>query len=68
MPPAVSSYSLTSLDVFQVLTSLPRGPFRVGKLARWIERFPADLVVWQEGKSEAAGVLLRTVLNGYRLE
>jgi len=37
----------------------------VRKLAKWKNIFPADLVVWQEGKPEATGVPLDTVLSAH---
>ena len=42
---------------------LRRGPFQVHKLARWKKSFPVDLLVWQPGESEAAGVLIGAVLG-----
>jgi hypothetical protein len=53
-----------------------QGPFKLRKLAKWQATInavtgkpslPADLMVWQEQGSEAAGVRLQTLLAAHGL-
>jgi len=54
---------VVSIPYLPRVAPLPRGPFRARKLAKWSNKFPVDLMLWQQGKSEATGVLIGVVLG-----